>query len=438
MPDTSMPPSSTTLGRTTVTRRVGLLLAVSGLVAILTATLFPNPGQAAASAATPLLCILCGESGGTDVFLNLLLFAPMAAGLRLFDWRWRRVVVLAALLSFTVEFLQFAVVAGRDPSLSDLLTNTTGAAVAAALAPHLGRLITPAPSLARRLCLGAAAVFLVVLTLFALGFEPSLRSPRLHSDCTQFSGAVAFWTGTLRSVELDGYRLPCDRHLSESAAIVEALVAGNETLRIDALSGIPTRGRAIVYTVRAAGLPALTLWQDGNSAVFSVPTGTQRLQLSPLSLQLPKAFPLRAGIPLELRAGQQGRRMWISSSYSGQRRSAEVTLSPSFGWTSLALRRLQPGAALRMLTALWLGGLIFPAGYWAGFIRQRAWTAGTVTATLVAGLGLLPALTGYPPAHWSEWLGGFLGAILGWALHWSAAYLQSRCGSPSISAYSSP
>ncbi len=419
------------------TRWLGAFLAVMGLAAILTATLFPNPGQAAASAATGLLCLVCGEAGGTDVFLNLLLFAPMATGLRLLGWPWRRVVVIAALLSFTVESLQFAVIAGRDPSLSDLLFNTTGAALAAALAPQLPRVVTPRPELARGLLLGGAAFFAGVLTFFALGFQPRVPAGPLWSECTYYSAAVGTWTGVLGSVVFDGDTLPCDRNLSDTAAIRAALLAGNTTLRIDAVSGTPTRGLALVHSIRAAGLPVLTLAQDGNSAVLSVPTHTQRLRLPAPGLQLPAAFPMRAGVPLELRAGQQGRRIWISSSHSGQQRFAEVTLSPAFGWTGLVWRRLQPGAELRVLTALWLGALIFPAGYWAGFTRRAGWGAGTVAAALLAGLGVLPALTGYPPAHWSEWLGGFLGAILGWALHWFAAYLQSRCGSPSISAYSS-
>src|ERR687891_731196 len=153
----------------TPTRRLGAALALAGLAAILVATLFPNPHQAPSSAATPLLCIVCGEAGGTDVFLNLLLFTPMAIGLRLLGWPWRRVVAVAALLSLTVECLQFSVVVGRDAALSDLLANTIGAAAAAALAPLVPGLLAPEPVRARRLLAMAAALFLGVLTLSALG-----------------------------------------------------------------------------------------------------------------------------------------------------------------------------------------------------------------------------------------------------------------------------
>lgn len=424
-----------------LTRRIGAVVAVGGAAAILAATLSPSPGQAVAAAATPLLCVICGEVGGTDAFLNLLLFAPMAVGLRLLGWPWRRVVAAAALLSLTVESLQFAVIPGRDASLSDLLTNTTGAAVAAAMAPYLPRLALPAPALARRLLTCAAALFVIGLALSALALQPSVGPGRLRSDCLPYSPALGSWNGTLHSITLDGVALPCDRGVVHGEATRAAMTGGKTALRIEAVSGAPTRRRAAVHTIRAGREPAVTLVQDGSYAVFSVPSVSRRLRLFPITLQLSGAFPAGAGIPFELQGGRDGPRVWIASSYSGRQRSAEITLSPSLGWTSLLWYRYRPGPRLRALTAIWLAVLILPAGYWVRFVRRPAWGLGGIVAALVAGLGLLPALTGFPPAHWSEWLGASLGAALGAALGWAlqrlAAYLPSRCGSPSTSAYSS-
>lgn len=112
-------------------------LAWAGFAAILAATLYPDPEAAANVALTPLLCLICGVNGGTDVILNLLLFMPFATGLRLSGWSWRRVTVACATLSFGVELCQYLGIPGRDASLSDLLTNTTGGSVAAAAAPLL-------------------------------------------------------------------------------------------------------------------------------------------------------------------------------------------------------------------------------------------------------------------------------------------------------------
>ena len=94
---------------------MGRWLSALGLVAIAILTLRPIPTQAAAalSSSTPLLCLVCGSNGGVDVFLNLLLFAPLGVGLRLAGWRWRSVVATAALVSFAVELLQFTVVTGQ-------------------------------------------------------------------------------------------------------------------------------------------------------------------------------------------------------------------------------------------------------------------------------------------------------------------------------------
>jgi hypothetical protein len=171
--------------------------------------------------------------------------------------------------------------------------------------------------------------------------------------------------------------------------------------------------------------------------VFNVPTVSRRLRLSAVTLQLPEAFPRDVGAPFDLRAGREGNLLWILAIHSGQRRSAEVTLRPSLGWINLLWWRLQPGPRLRTLAAIWLGALMLPVGYWAGFARPPLLGAAVAAAALVAGVGVVPLAAGYAPAAGWEWLGGSLGAILGWALSRFAAYLQSRCGSPSISAYSS-
>ncbi len=418
-------------------RLLGVLLAVSGSTAILGLTLFPNPGQAVFSARTPLLCLVCGDQGGADVVLNLLLFTPLGTGLRWLGWSWRRVVMLSASLSFTVEFLQYFVVAGRDASLSDLLTNTTGAAIAAAIAPRIGRLLGPDRTLARRLFLGSVALWLGVLTLSAMVMMPWVPSGRLRNDCTRSFGKDDTFSGKARSVVLNGVLLPCDGELPGALPMREALGRGEATLDVVAISGSPTGRRSLIHAVRVPRGFLVVLAQEGRSAAFNAPTLAPRLGLHSPILRLPEAFPPEEGIPVELHAGIHDRRMWMSSSHSGSRRRVELALSPSHGWSAILPWGIQMGWPLRLVTAFWIGGLILPVAYWAGFIGNPVLGSAGIATALAAGLGVLPALTGYAPAHWSEWVAGFLGAALGWALHWSAAYLQIRCGSPSTNAYSS-
>ena len=107
-------------------RRLGYWLATAGLAFIFVLTLSPYPEAAARAASTPLTCIVCGDRGGVDVLLNILLFLPLGFGLALADFSWRRVLILALLLSFSIELLQMKAIAGRDASLGDVLTNTFG------------------------------------------------------------------------------------------------------------------------------------------------------------------------------------------------------------------------------------------------------------------------------------------------------------------------
>ena len=100
-------------------RRWGLF-AFAGLAAILALTLYPIPSAAGIADQTPLLCLVCGENGGTDVILNLLLFTPFAVGLRLSGWSWARVTLTCAIVSFSVELCQYLWVSGsrREPQRS--------------------------------------------------------------------------------------------------------------------------------------------------------------------------------------------------------------------------------------------------------------------------------------------------------------------------------
>ena len=412
-------------------------MAGLGTVAILGLTLVPDPQQAPYSALTPLTCVVCGTYGGADVFLNLLLFAPLGAGLRLAGWPWPRVVAVAALFSLTVEFLQYSVVTGRDASLSDLLTNTAGAAGAAALAPYLGTLVTPGQVLAERMFLGATGLWLGTLAVSATALMPWLPPGAIRSDCTRSRGKVEVFAGTATSVVLNGVPLPCDAAVPEAGRLRRQLARGEVLLRLAAPSGDPSRGRVAIHAVRMPETYALLLEQQGRAATFRTPVAGNRLGLYSPTLLLPNAFPTAERVPVQVEAGLRDQRMWLALEYSGRQRVMELWLSPSHGWTGLIPEGVHTGRRFRAATALWVGLLILPAAYWAGFVRQSGWARAGVLAALGVGLGLVPLLTGYSPVHWSEWLGGLAGITAGWALHRLAAYLQSRCGSPSTSAYSS-
>jgi VanZ like family len=416
--------------------RLGAALASVGLLAILVLTLYPNPRQARVAEQTPLLCLVCGDSGGADVALNLLLFIPFGAGLALLGWSWGRVVAVCALLSLGVETLQFAAHTGRDASLSDLLTNTASGALGAALTSRLDRLLAPGPVLAGRLFLAAASAWLAVLIFTAVSMRPWAPAGRLRNYCTASYPTSEIFSGTARTMTLNGVILFCDQDLPRGG-IRRQIRRGEIALETVALAGDPSLGRRVIHLVRTPRTPVLVLAQQGRAAVFHAPTMAEAFGLFAPAVRLPDAFPSRRGGPVKLDAGTEGRRLELSAADREGRREVDLALSPSYGWTLLFPIPIGPGILLRIVAALWLGSLILPAGYWARLSARPKAVLGALGAVVIVGLGLVPALGGFDRVHWSEWIGTGGGVAVGWALSRIAAYLQTRCGSPSTSAYSS-
>ena len=97
----------------------------------------------------PSLCVLCGDGALADGILNAALFLPLGAALSIAGWRPWRTIALGVLLSCGVETAQL-VIPGRDPSLSDVLFNTLGAALGVALVHSIPVVWRPDTTAGRR------------------------------------------------------------------------------------------------------------------------------------------------------------------------------------------------------------------------------------------------------------------------------------------------
>src|SRR5213594_957719 len=106
-------------------RRTANWLLSLALVAILGATLFPIAGEEAGGW---VVCLVCGDRSTAGVLLNVMLFVPLGAALALRPWPTDRCVLAAALLSASIEVAQLYI-PGRDSSLGDVLSNTSGAII---------------------------------------------------------------------------------------------------------------------------------------------------------------------------------------------------------------------------------------------------------------------------------------------------------------------
>ena len=389
------------------------------------------------ASATPLLCLFCGNKSGVDVFLNLLLFVPLGAGLRLAGWRWRSVVLGAALVSFTVESLQYTVVIGRDASLSDLLTNTTGAAAAAALAPRWRGFALPSVRTAAMLFAGWSILWVMTLAATIWLQDPrTLRGP-LRSRWPETAWPDRGYRGLVLEARVDGVVMPRQEEPPDRAAIRRSLDRGEATIEVRALSARPTDDLVLLYSLQVRHTPVLGLGQYGRDALLVVPSRAQRLRLWSPTVRLRDAFPPDSGVPVTLHGALRDGQLRLSVRWDGKLRQTELRLRPTQGWTAVPPTKFVLGRWVRLLTALWVGALVFPLGYWAAALPRRYAPAAAVIGVVAAGLLVLPALTHSPPGHWTEWLAALTAAALGWAGSRFAAYLQGRCASPSISGSSS-
>jgi hypothetical protein len=189
--------------------------------------------------------------------------------------------------------------------------------------------------------------------------------------------------------------------------------------------------------LQAGPRAALSLYQGGREAGLVVPSRGLRLRLRAVTLTLADGFPAAAGTPVRLEAADRGRTLELASTYAGQRRSVELGLSPAMGWLLLAPFDMPAGSGGRWLTGACLVATLLPLGYWAGRAHRPPAALGVLGTSLLLGLVAVPALGGFPPVHWSEWVAGAAGAGAGWALGPLAAYLERRCASPSDSESSS-
>jgi hypothetical protein len=405
---------------------------VAGLLLIAGTTLIPLPQQTAAAAATPLGCLVWGEAGGVDVLNNIVLFMPLGLGLSLIGVRTSRVVLLGALLSLTLELLQFTVIPGRDASLSDLLTNSVGSGAGALIGRHLWELLWPTAERALFLAVAGGFAWLGVQAGTAVLLRPwAPEIVRGAAWARAVTGRTPFH-GTVTEAVVSDFDLP--NKLKPAPRLAERLRQGDVRLQLSLLSGNRTAVWSPVFEVLGARGSVLSVEAVGSDLAFHPPMRSARLRLRRPALRLPEALPSIPGVPLRITARARGDTLAASWSIAEGRisRSLQV-LGPSLGWSLVTPVRYAFGREARWITGVWIAGWLAVIAYWSAARRGRpAVTASMLALLLCTGLALVPVMFGYPVSHWTEWLAGAAGLGVGYAGHHFAAYLGTRCDSPSI------
>lgn len=401
-------------------RRLGYAILGVSMAFIAAMTLTPHPEAAAQAASTPLACLACGDRAGVDILLNILLFVPLGIGLALSGFTWRRALVLAALLSFSVESLQMKVVVGRDASLGDLLTNTIGGGIGACLGIHWRSFVFPSPAVSRWLAAGWAAGLVVIWagTSWAL-------APLWPRDVDW----VGQWAPDLVSLErFPGVPLavtagddPMLPGLPLDQARFQATIAARPEVAVRAVMGGPTHRLAPIASVFDLWeREVILLGQRGEDLQFRTRMRAARWRLRIPAVALPGALNLRPGDTVEAMGALRNGRYELAVRQGDRLESRSLALTPSWGWSLVLPWDYAFGGEVYSLTALWIGGLLAILAYWGHRAGYPASLLGPLMAVML--LALIPRWGGFPPTHWSEWAAAAAGILAGAA----AARLERR------------
>jgi hypothetical protein len=329
---------------------------------ILVATLTPIPGQAIESAKTPFLCVACGDAGGADLVSNIVLFLPLGLSLAALGFPWLLTAGLGVALSGFVEGMQYAVVAGRDASLSDLLANTTGTALGWLLMARREEWLQPSPGAARPLLIVWTVLCIVTLLFTRWALEPDLPQGTWYGQWTTGDPEPEFFSGRVLQVEFGGSEVP---HWRVPESLRQRMVTGSaDSVRLDAIvvAGPLISEPRRVLSLAAEDLRFLSVGTGGGDLSFAVRTRAARLRLLSPRFRLADGMDAAVGDTVSISGRYVSGRGRIRS-IGASERIADFRLGWLDPWVFLwpgsvpanvGLWLLRVGTLLVLLPPLWL------------------------------------------------------------------------------------
>lgn len=386
------------------------------LLLIVGATLSPAPVP---TVPLPMFCLVCGDLGGVDVSLNVILFLPMGAALVWAGVSWRRAALACALMSLGIESLQFSVIPGRDASISDLLTNSVGGMLGAAILHRWRSVVFPSPAMARRLCAAATALPLAVMATTAALLKPSTPDMGLWGQWAPVQPQFEPFTGQVRDFHVNGFHVPYNL-VPDHEALRRSLLAGPRLAWAEIITGAPSSRLAAIARVGSSVQEIMMFGQRGVDFVFRTRLAVRDWRLRTPAVAIPNAFP-HAGIAVLLEGGltRQGWIAAVRSPLSDLR--VAVPFSVALGWSFFLPFDHPIDESDWWISGLWLAAMAAPATYWGAMVRRSGagsglqdlrWSA-AASATLLVGLALTTVAAGFTLPAASEWIGVAAGNALG-------------------------
>lgn len=395
------------------------------LTAILVLTLRPGPSDRVGEWSR---CIACGDLAGRDILLNILLFLPLGAALR---WRgvarWRALVAGAVLATF-IETMQATVVPGRDPTLGDILSNTTGTAVGIALFDLAPLLLWPTRRWSERLAAIGALAWALVAVGGAVLTRPSTRPSPYFGQWQRTWPYTDRFTGKVLSFTINGSAIPDDR-ISDLMALRGVLL--DDTVRVRAtatLGGVPGRVAPIVSVANRDLGTVMLIGQRDDDVLLRLRVRASDYRLRSPELTIRNVVPRDAAArhdTLRISADLVGDEVRWCAATSRTRGCQRALLGPASAWLFVSPFELAAGRELPLLSALWLGVALVPAAYWSARARRRAFVA----LAALCGVLLVALLLTIDAAGAGDW-GAIGGTVAGLAIGWMLARSSSRPPAP--------
>jgi hypothetical protein len=396
-------PSPLKTGAGSWVRWLGLGLSVLAALGIARLTLSPSP-TVSVDAPGPW-CLFCGSRGIADAILNMVLFSPLGAGLALF-FNSVVAVVASGVFSVALEIAQTEL-AGRFPTVGDIVFNTLGGGLGALLviaAPTL-------PGLVRRPS-RTATIGAILLPVAVFVTTPALLAPR-YPDTDYFGqwkhelGHLVPYPGRVLSASVGTVPLP-DERSRNSAALREALEAG-DTIRTAFIAAEPVPEEAhllAIYDHQQTGVFVITVL--GRDIRYYWASRSTQLLLDQPFLQLDVGISDMPGERIDLEIWRERRTVCmrvdgvahcaLAQGVEGSWRllyragffPGNVRVLLSFLWVVLLCvpaGMLFPGDRRgRALLAVGLVGLALGVSWWSPFLNARVLTAVSPAAGLLVGM----------------------------------------------------
>jgi hypothetical protein len=395
-------------------KTAALLLTGLALGFIGSFTLTPHPEQAEMVAGISPWCILgCDDLAPLDIALNILLFVPLGIALSLWVSRFKSLVIAAG-VSVLIELAQLHLIVGRDASLRDVITNTTGAALGIVLVASWRRVVLPNPETALRLAVLAGVAWFLGMNATGRAMESSFPETVWFGQWNPELGQFDTFPGRVLDAHLNEAFLP-GGVLPQSRELRALLASDDYRLDVTAVMGEATSREAPIFSVfDAEQREMLVLSQSGSSLHYRTRSRVGEAGFHTPGVRLDAIPDGAPGDTVRFEVVRSGPRMLLRAATGNQVASATRALTVGGAWAFFLPYEYAFGWETPFLSALWLGGLLFLVGYWGAKTERRNRAAVALAVLVVVGLAPVSAYWGLAlPSLW-EWIGAAAGTFAGW------------------------